>query len=1358
MAERIKFDRGTNPKMKTAFKCTVFLAGILLLLIRTPALALDPSLQISQYSHKSWQLEDGLPQNSVTSVAQTPDGYIWLGTQEGLVRFDGVRFKVFDKLTDDAITNNWVRQVYVDSRGRLWICTYGGGLLRREGDGFVAYTSRRGMPDNAVICVCEDQAGSIWAGTNKGLCRIKGRKIDVFNTSDGLSDDHITAIYPGKDKNLWIGTNQGGLNRWNQGKITHETGPQKKEPAFHYVTSLFEDNQGQLWVGTSAAGLMTRRQDGTFKRYSADALRKGGPILALLGDRDGNLWIGTQFNGIVRKTGGGVTFFAEPQGLSHNTVISLFEDRQGGLWIGTQGGGLNYMEKGKLVTYSKAEGLSSEGVRCVLQDRDGGLWIATQNGLTRMNLQTGKFRYYTVKDGLLNNEIWSLYQDRDGAMWVGTISGLNRLDLDTDRPALGFSREKGFAFDYIRDICEDNRGGLWLSALNGLVNFDPVKKTVTTYDESHGLSNRIVKALYFDSRGTLWIGTDDGLNRMDNGKITVVTSGKGVASEMIRCFYEDAEGALWIGTKGQLRRMKDGKTSVFSTRSGLLDDNVYQVLEDGNGTFWLSSNRGISRVSRADLEAVARGEKQTLHCVIYDERDGMKSRECNGGSQPAGIEDSRGRLWFPTLKGVVMIDPAGLKPDTASPPVSLEAVITDGGHLHVTPGDEAPAVRLAPGNQRLEFQYTSLSFQAPGRVRFKYRLEGFDPDWKDVGARRTAYYTRVPPGDYTFRVIAVNHEGTWNHTGASILVSQEPFFYQTPWFYILLGLGGLILVLLWYRLRVRHLSRRKQQLERLVAERTRQLEEANRSKSEFLARMSHELRTPMNGIIGFTEMMLDTRLSEEQAEYARTINRSGEALIALLNDILDLSKIEAGELSMHPVDFDPELTTFDVIDIVHPRIEKKPIEIICRISDHVPAFVYGDAGRFRQVLVNLLGNAAKFTDSGEIELSVDVEEDSDKWATFHVRVRDTGIGIPPGQLEAIFSPFRQVDGSTTGRQDGTGLGLAICKQIAGLMGGDAWAESTPGEGSTFHFTARLAHSMKVPEKERIEGCIKDKLVLVVDDNSTNREILTHLLERSRMRVIAMEDAKRVTAKLKEQKAKGDPVSLGIIDIRMPGMTGYEVAKQIRRLEKPLGKLPLLAYTSSVIRRSRVYQEWGFDGFLPKPARRQKMVKMITRLLSSHGWAPAKSKKRELVTQHMIAEDTKHSCHLLLAEDNPVNRKLAQFMLTKAGYPLTIVENGRKALEAHTAAPGKYRLIFMDVQMPEMDGLEATRRIREQEARLRKENPEDDHRRIPIIAMTAQTMKGDREKCIQAGMDDYISKPIKRDAVFRMVKKWCLEQQ
>jgi ligand-binding sensor domain-containing protein/signal transduction histidine kinase len=784
-------------------------------------LAIDSPRELSQLRHEVWLTENGLPQNTVHAIAQTRDGYIWIGTEEGLARFDGVKFTVFDKQNTPELKSNYIRSLLADRQGALWIGT-AQGLVRMRNGRFTLFTGDDGLPSETIQAVCEDREGNLWVATAAGLGLLKSGGLTTFTTKERLISGSIQALFEDADGALWIATPY-GVGRIKDGKFTNYT--VRDGLGSNSVRAIQQDRDGRLWFGS--LGGLTSFNGSRFTTYTTRDGLPNDRIISLHADRDGGLLIGTA-GGLCRFADGRFTGFNAREALSTSTILSLLEDREGNLWIGTESGGINLLKDTKFTTYTVQNGLSNDLVKSIHQDHQGNTWIGTDGGGLNL-IKNGRLSVYTTRDGLSSNVVLALFSDKAGNLWAGTPDGLNRFNQGKFTT---YTSADGLANNDVRSIYLDHRGDLWIGTRGGLTRMrNGVFKTFTEVD---GLPNDLITTLYEDTRGNLWIGTFGGLGRLANEEFTTFTVSDGLSSDAVISLHEDSDGTLWIGTNGGgLNRMKDGRFTTYTTSNGLLDDVVYRILEDGRNNLWLSCRKGIFHISKKELDDFAKGTIASIAPVAYGTADGMMTRECSGGGDPAGWRGSDGKLWFPTIKGVAMIDPERIKTNSHAPPVVIEQILIDDKSFAPSERLELPA-----GTTRFDLYYTAPSFVAPEKVRFKYKLEGFDTDWIDSGTRRIAYYTNLRPGSYTFRVIASNNDGVWNEAGAAFALYLKPYFYQTYWFYAVCLLALALLAWLLFRLRVRGM---RAQFSAVLAERTRIAREIHDNLAQEMAGISVQL-------------------------------------------------------------------------------------------------------------------------------------------------------------------------------------------------------------------------------------------------------------------------------------------------------------------------------------------------------------------------------------------------------------------------------------------------------------------------------------------------------------------------------------
>jgi len=1047
---------------------------------------LDLYKDLTQYIHKVWQTEQGLPQNSAYALCQTRDGYLWIGTAEGLARYDGVRFTVFDKTTTPALASNWISSLAEGSDGRLWIGTRSGVVCLHKGV-FRNYSAEGILPATLVRSLLLDRTGGLWVGTNgSGLhyqaavgslpqtsspsAAKQDSSIKITIKQGGLSNGVVLSLMQATDSAIWVGTQSSGLYRLQNGTVTRY-GVTEGLPSVSVRTLLADRDGRTIWIG-AFDGLYCLRNGKVTRYIGKNAFTGNSSIQCLLQDRTGALWIGSYGGGVHRLRDSVFAEFTTTQGLSNDIVQSLLQDREGSVWIGTFGGGLNRLHDGAFTTYTPKQGLSNKFVNAVLRNERGVLWAATNGGgVSRM--ESGVFTKYTTKEGLLNDVAASLLS-HNGNLWIGTAGGLNRLQ---NGRFTQYTMREGLSHNSVWTMLHDSdtkNGGsvIWCGTQNGLNRFH--NGTFTHYTTKNGLSNNVVLCLkkdrnisIGDSTGALWIGTQDGLNKLHNGVITNYTMRDGLSSNFIWTMLQEADGTLWLGTSAGLNRFKNGVFTAFTTKNGMFDDLAFSIVDDDVGYFWMSCNKGVYRVRKADLNDFADGKSTRISCEVFGTADGMASAECNGGS-PSAWKDESGNIWFATIAGVAMVNPRALHTNPIPPTVIVESIKADSTELRVPINDAPPTesvhspITIPPRTEKFEFHYTATSLVVPERVRFKYMLEGYDKDWTDAGTRRVAYYNNLPRGrTYRFRVQACNNSGVWSTDGggAETIFSLESYFYETWWFLLTCALV-IVAVLVWaVRSRLEILQKRAGMLENAVQERTRelartneelyeknqQLEMLNIEKNELLGIVSHDMKNPIGAVRGLAELLQSGFLSEEQESGIVTqIMATSDRMLDLVKNLLDINRLESGGMQFWIVEFDLSPIVTGEIAMHEQAAAAKNITLHYS-NEASRSLVSADEQAVMQIMDNLLSNAVKYSQHGK-DIFVRLLNNE---RTVRVEVRDEGEGISAEDMKRLFGKFARLSARPTGGEHSTGLGLSIVKKMVEAMNGRVWCESEAGKGATF---------------------------------------------------------------------------------------------------------------------------------------------------------------------------------------------------------------------------------------------------------------------------------------------------------------------
>jgi len=960
----------------------------------------------AQYRFDHWTADTGLPQNSVYAVTQTRDGYLWLATSDGLARFDGVRFTVFNKSNSPGISSNRFVCLYEDAAGDLWAGTEDGGITRFHQGRFTSFGIEQGLPSLRVIWIAGDAEGNAaalfsdarivrWAGEkflpvdaaanssqtakverreNKYTfcniddapqqieCFLNGR-LKKFSLADGLPSANLTFEGVVEDRNgtLWLSATDTGLIRIENDKILK----------IYTERDGLPGNPVTLTAGKRAL-LLSKNKQGAFwltdletMQHQSMAEAAAIPPLSLpdahgFEDREGNLWIGTFRDGLFRARKQFITSYSKPDGLLENNVYPIYEDRRGVVWLGTTGGLFKYADG----VFREERATGKLIVTGIGEDEAGWLLVAASN--TVLVNEAGQFKTVYQNNLPLSNVIWTVYDDGEGSLWFGGENGLTRLAGSVE----------------------------------------------TVYTTKDGLAGNDVKIIIPDKTGGFWIGTYGGLSHYKDGQLTSWTEKDGLPSRTVRSLYEDADGVLWIGTyDGGLGRFAGGKFTRYTTKEGLFNDGVFQILEDGRGNFWIGSNRGIYRVSKAELNKFAAGERRTITSVAYGKSDGMLNVECNGGRSPAGIRARDGRLWFPTQDGAAVIDLENLVVNPHPPPVMIESFLLDNAPV-VFNGE----IEIQPNQENFEIQYTALSFINSENLRFRYKLGGLDNDWVEAGTRRTAYYSHVPAGEYTFKISAANSDGVWNEEGKSLRITILPPFYRTWWFYGLTILSVAAIGLLIFRLRVR-------QIERKYAQETAFSRRLIDSQEQERKRIAAELHDSLGQLLVIIKNR--ARMSLKIADNSdATVEHLDEISIASSQAIEEVKEIS---FDLRPYLLDKLGLTKTIKSMLTKVFASSETSLEIEIDDVDDAFPKNSEILFYRIIQESASNIVKHAAARVAE--VIIKRGSDKLL---LRIRDDGKG---------FDAAAQADSANHS------FGLIGISERARLLGGKYSIASEVGKGT-----------------------------------------------------------------------------------------------------------------------------------------------------------------------------------------------------------------------------------------------------------------------------------------------------------------------
>ena len=1262
------------------------------------------------YHFNNYNVREGIGQSQVYCVVEDSRGFLWMGTAGGGVSvFDGSTFRHLT--VDDGLKSNEVTSILEDGAGRMWLGHDEGGLTLYDGWRTQIYRHGAGYKMEGRTNLFHDGQGGFWVTTEgAGLYHYQNGDFQHFGVKDGILSDTLRDMEVAGPQKAYLGSDA-GLVVWD-GRVF--------QPLIQGVaiSALEVNRKGMLWYGHEGKVYQLRGDSGVV----VAEIKGVGDIADIYEDKQGRIWVSGNL-GMGMYTSKGFKRFTGEDGLWETGVYSVSEDSWGNLWIGTEGGGVSRYSEEAWVMYGKGTLLDQRAAFAVAELNPELFWVGTERGLFAVT-DTGvaPVKQFPIKDA----EIYSVLKTKSGDVYVAGNDGLF-LYHGGVFSALDPQRVQG---DYRAfSLTEGRDGNVWVASSKGALLVKG--KSVIALGKHTPVMGKSQTQILVDTQGRRWhVNMSSGIVRLGPEGMQHLNLPQNYSNNRAFSIAEDAHGSVWIGTSNGVLRWQGDASCYVNPGEGLLGSLVYILQPDSAGNLWVGTERGLNKL-------ILGPKSELLDIQTFGPDEGFRGQECNQGSS---IVDSQGRLWVGTIFGLCRYDPRlDHVPDRLPKlhftglELNLEKVNWNELGFEVEPWSRLPQdLVLTPNQNHLRFSFQANSMWRPEKIRYKYMLEGLDASWSRPTSETHAVYTALPPGDYVFKVKAADANGKWTPERRYSFRIRAPF-YQTAWFLF----GSILLAFLTlyglFRLRLRNANKIRERLERKVKERTEELEMANRVKSEFLAKMSHEIRTPMNGVIGMTELLSRTPLDGRQQKFVDNIRVSGQNLLGLINDILDFSRIESGKVELESVPVDLRKLIEEVLDILAYGAYKKGLELLIWIDPEIRGPILADPARLKQIILNLVGNAIKFTEQGQIKVTAKIAQREADKAHFLLSVKDSGIGIPQNKHRSLFESFSQVDASTTRRYGGTGLGLAISYSLARMMGGDMWVESELGQGTEFFFSvqAGLSAPWKLPEGEHPATRIPYKHIAAAVANPEAREIFLQYVKHWGLEAKLYDDL----SDLSEALLAGNPMDFVVVDTRLfpAGVPAGHTARHLMQLTGDKG-IPCAVLCDPGL-EVEVQPTLGTHGWLiSKPWKRDDLLAAMVG--DRHALAP---KALPLEIDHDLGQRLK--LDILIAEDNPINVEVATGMLKNYGYGVRVAEDGVEALKE--IAQQMPDLVFMDVQMPRMDGLVATREI----VRLYGD------RRPRIVAMTANAMASDRQQCIDAGMDTFISKPFAA-AELRQVLLWA----